>query len=268
MTGQTKELTQERNRQFWLRRKVRRLQRLWVWNKDFKILSGVGSGLKIHLVKPDSSYDLGINELPVQEVLKERLQPGDIFYDIGANVGFFTIIAAKLVSPSGRVYAFEPVRKNAFCLKKNAAHNNFENITIFEKAVSSHTGKTKLLLTHHPGGATLAAETLPPDIKGVAEVELVTIDNLIKQEKILPPTFVKIDVEGVEIDVLQGMTQTINKYRPVILYEIDDADNEIFQKKQERCVRFLSTLGYRLTPLKKSYPKSQWHVGHTLAIPE
>ncbi len=84
----------------------------------------------------------------------QYLKPGDIFYDIGANVGFFTVVAAKLVGASGKVYAFEPEAVNAATLRHNAQINKFAHVTAIEKAVSRTTGQAELLLSDYCGGHT------------------------------------------------------------------------------------------------------------------
>jgi FkbM family methyltransferase len=228
-------------------------------------MRGVGAGLKFNAGFSNPAYALGTNELPVQEALARYLQPGQVFYDIGANVGFITVIGAKLVGQDGHVYAFEPVPENAAFVRKNVALNNFSNVTVFEQAVSQSSGRGELLLAHHSGGATLSADDVPPDLKGSITVDLVTIDDLIIQQSFPPPDLVKVDVEGAEMKVFQGMVQTIGKFRPIIVYEIDDGNEQAFQRKQRECDTFLQNFGYKLTLLDHSYPGIGWNVSHTVA---
>jgi FkbM family methyltransferase len=231
-------------------------------------VTGVGAGLRFNAAGSNPGYALGTNEPPVQEALANYLRAGDIFYDIGANVGFFTVIGAKLVGQTGHVYAFEPVPENAASIRRNIELNNFAHVTLFEKAVSHSTGKGELLLSHCSGGATLSSAGTSPDVKGTISIELISIDDLVAQQKIAPPAVVKIDVEGAELDVLQGMSQTIKKFKPVIIYEVDDEKEGPFQQKLKACDAFVQTFGYELTTLQDSYPKSGWKVGHTVAVPK
>lgn len=249
-------------------RVLRRAMRRWLRNRDFTILSGVGTGLKFNAAFSNPAYALGTNEQPVQAILAEHLQNGSVFYDIGANVGFFTVIGAKLVGPDGRVHAFEPVPENVACIRHNIAINNFRNVQVWQNAVSDISGPGELQLAHYSGGSALATVAPPPDLKGLISVDLVTVDELVQQQEVKPPTVVKIDVEGAEIQVLRGMRQTIKRYRPVLLYEIDDNDATSFHQKQSACDNFIKGHNYRLTRLGDSYPDINWKVGHFIAVPQ
>jgi FkbM family methyltransferase len=231
------------------------------------ISEGVGAGLKF---APDSSnpdFARGTYELPLQKALAHYLKPGDVFYDIGANIGFFTVLAAHLVGKSGCVYAFEPVPENAQRIRHNLKLNHFSNGTVLKKAVSVHTGKGRLLLAQHSGGAMLSSAGTPPDFKGAMNVNLVCIDDLVAQKILKPPALVKIDVEGAEIDVLKGMKQTIQEYKPIIIYEVDDANKESFEQKSKALENLISSLGYNIMPLAVAYPGVNWQIGHSVAIP-
>jgi FkbM family methyltransferase len=231
------------------------------------IRKGVGAGLKFDAPNADPGFRLGTYELPVQKALAQYLQPGAVFYDIGANVGFFSIIAAKKIGNKGQVYAFEPVPENVTTIQRNVELNRFTNVTVVDKAVSSSSGQAELLLAHHIGGAVLATAAMPPDMKGTMFVETVTIDNSLDSIHLKPPTVVKIDVEGAEIDVLRGMMQTIQKFKPVIFYEVDDSDRSIFERKSQELAQFMASLDYRIIDLENSYLGREWYVGHKIAVP-
>ena len=82
-------------------------------------------------------YAIGNNELPVQEAIEGWLQPGDIFYDIGTNVGFFMVIAARKVGKNGHVYAFEPLPANVEVIRHNIMMNGFKNITLLKRLLQT-----------------------------------------------------------------------------------------------------------------------------------
>jgi FkbM family methyltransferase len=241
----------------------------WVKYRGRAIRTGLGAGLKLTTNKASADYTEGTNEYPVQLVLAKHLKPGDIFYDIGANVGFFTIIGARLVGPSGHVYAFEPIPETAARVQHNTKLNNFQNITVFTKAVSSSTGEGELLVTRHPGGAKLSTICTPlnSEISGTISVELVSIDDYIARKTLPPPNLVKIDVEGAELDVLRGMCETIKQFKPIIIYETDHKYKEDFSLKNNEIDTFMHTLRYKITSLEDSYPDINWHVRHAIAIP-
>lgn len=253
----------------WVQCRIRPLpvfQPLIRWLQTGRIKSGAGAGLWFYAGDSNPEYRQGNNEMPVQEAISRHVKSGDVFYDIGANVGFFTVISARIVGQTGHVYVFEPVSENAQLIERNVYANGFENVTIFKQAVSRASGIGELQLAHYPGGASLASVAPPPDIRGTIPVELVAIDDLLAEHRAAPPNFVKIDVEGAELEVLHGMEQTIKLYRPSILFEIDDNSKDNFQWKAEACCRFLQRFEYCIEPLMDSYPSTGWHVGHYIAL--
>lgn len=247
---------------------LRRLVRLALKNRTVIINQGIATGLKFNCGLSNPDYSLGINERPIQKIVADFLQPGTVFYDIGAHVGFFSVIAAKLVGSQGKVYAFEPDPQNAACLQFNVEVNQFSNVKVFEKAVSKTTGTGELLLAEYPGGHTLASAGTPPDLKGAMTVELVCIDELVNQQVLEPPSVIKIDVEGAELEVLEGMTQTLQQYHPTILYEIDDATAELLNNKRHPIQKFLEKFNYKIDVLPESYPGIGWQVEHAIATPK
>jgi FkbM family methyltransferase len=245
-----------------------RIAKLGVFNREVTIRQGVAAELKFTSGQSNPAYALGTNELPVQHALASHINSGDIFYDIGANVGFFTVIGARLVGASGKVYAFEPVPENTAIIRRNIELNCFENVTVIEKAVSSCSSQGELLLARYSGGSTLSKADIPSDLRGRVSIPIVAIDDLIAQNSLLPPNLVKIDVEGAELDVLKGMTKTIKAFRPIILYEIDASNANAFEQKQSILKAFMQELGYTLSELEDSYPEIGWFVGHVVATPK
>jgi FkbM family methyltransferase len=248
-------------------RLTRAVARRWYRNRDARIAGGAAAGLWFNAGHGDVDFILGSYERPVQLALAEHLQPGGTFYDIGANLGFFTVLAAKLVGAGGHVYAFEPVPENAASVRHNAGLNGFEHVTVLEKAVAGSGGRGELRQAHHAGGSALSTVTAPPDVKAIIPVAIVAIDELVADGTCAPPAFVKIDVEGAELAVLQGMVETMRQYQPLILFEIDDGDAAVFAEKMVACTSFLEVCSYESRPLADSYPGIPWHVGHRLAFP-
>lgn len=245
---------------------TRRFMHQTVREQDMTIATGIGQGLAFNPGRSNPAYAVGSNELPVQQVLADHLRPGDVFYDVGANVGFFTILAARLVGPAGHVYAFEPLPDNVAVLRHNIALNAFANVTLIEAAVAARPGQGELMVAHYSGGSALATlGTPPPDMKERLPVTLVSLDDLRASGTIAQAKLVKVDVEGAELAVLQGMTEMFRAHRPVIIYEIDDADAAAFQQKSRACAEFLREHGYQVTALAESYADIDWHVGHFLA---
>jgi FkbM family methyltransferase len=236
--------------------------------KPDQIRAGVGKGLFIGSSQASADYTQGTNELPVQEAVAGNLVPGDIFVDVGANVGFFSLLAARAVGPDGHVYAVEPVPENIEAIHANARRNHFTQITVVPVAASDSVGTALLTLTEHPGGAALASAERPPDTIGEIEVETATLDSLVDEGRILPPSLVKIDVEGAEEPVLEGMTATMRTHAPTLIVEVDGPDDETMQAKRAGVVEQLARAGYGAEDLPAAYPPSMpWRVAHMVCRP-
>jgi FkbM family methyltransferase len=245
---------------------MRSSSRLFNMFSDVRRIAGGGAaGLQIVPLEGDREFALGTYELPVQAALADRVGAGGVVYDVGANIGFFTLLAARCVGPAGRVYAFEPVDRNAAAIERSVRLNGFATVEVFRNAVGASNGAADLNLARHIGGAVLATVGVPPDRRGSVTVEVVSLDSVIAERGLRPPSLVKIDVEGAELDVLSGMRQTLRAHRPVLICEADDATREGLRLKTEALSAALAGLGYSLTGLAPSYPDAGWHVAHFVA---
>ena len=244
-----------------------RLASAGLHQRDVTVRNGIAKGLKFNTGESCPELALGTYEVPIQNIFAQHLKLGDVFYDIGANVGFFSVIAAKLVGDTGKVYAFEPGENNAKAIRHNARLNDFTQIEVIEKAVSETSGQGQLLLAQYSGGHALATADVPPDLAGEVTVDLVSIDDLIAEDKIAPPNFVKVDVEGAELEVLKGMRETIKTHQPTIIYEVDDGDRTAYNRKYRELADFFESLNYQITQTEDSYNTIDWFVGHAIATP-
>jgi len=170
-----------------------------------------GINAQFYISKPEELRSLEADkegEGQVSELLISNLRSGDVIYDIGANIGFYTIILAKLVGNKGRVIAFEPERESYEHLQDNLKLNDLTNVQIFPKAVGEKVGKAKLYLGQTIGNFSLV-RTYGEAID-YQEVEIVKGDQFVKEQNLPIPRLVKIDVEGYEYSVLQGLRQTLS----------------------------------------------------------
>ena len=155
----------------------------------------------------------GTYEPLTTELFNRLVKPGMTVIDIGANIGYFTLLAAKLVGKEGKVYAFEPESKNYELLIKNININKFDNVVPIQKAITAKSGKTELFINRmEPGAHSIFKENgrcLPSII-----VETVSLDEFCENKHILPD-LIKIDVEGAEIGVLRGANKVITKQENV-----------------------------------------------------
>jgi len=153
----------------------------------------------------------GIWEKKETEIIKNEIKEGDVVLDVGANIGYFTLIFAKLVGPQGKVFAFEPEPNDFNLLKKNVEVNGYRNVVIKRKAATEINGKIKLYLSKNNSGQHRIYESKEVS-KNFVSVDKIKLDDYFKNlpcfEKI---SFVKMDIEGSEIGALNGMTSILSK---------------------------------------------------------
>ena len=201
----------------------------------------------------------GTLEPPVQEALRRLLAPGDVFYDIGANVGFFTLLGARLVGPAGRVVAFEPVPWCARAVGNNIDLNGFEHAQIRAEAVGDADGVARLLVVGEASWSHLESTGRHADVRDEIDVAVVALDSLVGAGTLPPPDVLKIDTEGAELHVLEGARATIDRHRPAIVCELHDT-NEAF-------VALMDELGYVTTNLDGPQDVAGAGPVHALAQP-
>jgi FkbM family methyltransferase len=191
---------------------------------DRAIASGPGAGLRFNASGGIASYTVGSAELVVQQELQRRLQPGDVVYDVGASIGFLTVICARLVGPTGRVIAFEPSPEAGRRLRHNVAINGFENVSVIEAAAGEHPGTAWLAHSHAMVWGNVVDDPAQRS-SGDPQITVTTIDDAATD---LPsPAIVKMDIEGAEAAALRGMTKLLREHRPVVLCEIHDTFAEV-----------------------------------------
>lgn len=179
---------------------------------------GVGAGLRFNATGSAAGYLLGTSEIEEQELLAKLLKPGDTFYDIGANVGFYSTIAARLVGPRGHVYAFEPFPPSAERILSNARLNGFTNVTVIQAAVTAQPGRVRLSIQKPRQTQQYRVRS---DAAGhYVEVPAISVDLYVSRHQIRGPSLVMIDVEGEEIGALRGMLATISLHLPIIMCEV------------------------------------------------
>ena len=196
------------------------------------ILQGRLGGKKWIVGAGEHGYWLGSYEMGKRKAFERIINPGAVVYDIGANVGYFSLLSAVLVGSGGFVYAFEPLPRNVEFLRKHIKLNKLNNIQVVDAAVSDHTGEAWFNL-----GASSAMGHLSES--GEVQVRLVSLDRLLSERLLKPPDFMKIDVEGAEYDVLCGAQEMIRAHRPVLFLDTHD------RKAHDLTISFLSEQGYQ-----------------------
>jgi len=229
-------------------------------SRPIAIRSGPGKGLRINLHGSGVAFATGTAERPLQEALSSELRPGATFFDIGANVGFVTLIAARLVGPGGRVVAFEPVPRNAAAIRENLALNGIDWAEVVETAVAAGASTANLIVSDVSAFSRLESTSVPTGARETIEVPVISIDEFLAASGSPAPDVVKIDVEGAELEVIEGMRNTLATSRPTILCEVHDC--------REEYVALMNALGYEPINLDADVPVELGHRNaHTLARP-
>ncbi len=185
----------------------------------------------------DESYE--INNL------KRILRPGDVCWDIGANIGFYTCLFASLVGKSGHVVGFEPVATTFETLRFNIELNGFDNVILVRKAVGAVCGIKTIYYNDADiwdGGASLKATGC---YNSGEEVEVITLDDV--SLGLPTPDFIKIDVEGYQREVFEGGRRFFATHGPMIMAELRDSDRDAMYTLQN----YLHSIGYVLYEFDK-----------------
>lgn len=176
------------------------------------------------------------------------LQPGATFVDVGASIGFFTVMAGRIVGPSGRVIACEPGPQNHSLLLLNIFANDLGNVRLHRIAVSD----TDEILAYSQQGdnGSISAFDGDPDALGVQElVQAQPLDSLLESSARVD--VIKVDVEGAEGRVFRGGEQTLRKFRPVVFFELTpDALPPVSGLTALEMLEWLVDLGYELSVLR------------------
>lgn len=150
------------------------------------------------------------------ELFRRILQPGMTFVDVGANIGYFTTLAAKLVAPGGRVIAVEPDLENFTLLQKNIEANSLCNTDLMNVALAAAPGSARLYRSHvnHGDYRLYCPEAFPQDS---VEVKVETLDRALDTLKVDRVDIAKLDVQGYEVEVLEGMSRTIAANKGMVI---------------------------------------------------
>jgi FkbM family methyltransferase len=202
---------------------------------EVRILRGPLRGKKWIKGAGPNAYWMGTYEVDRLRALANAISQGSTVYDVGANVGIYSLLASLRVGASGKVYAFEPLARNLGYLRKHIALNQLRNCTVIEKAVCHEEG------IRHFSAASLEASMARLSADGEIVVASTSLDRCIYgNEGFRPPDVVKIDVEGAELEVLQGAARVIAEFHPTIFLEIHGP------QLQADCLSFLKARNYEV----------------------
>jgi FkbM family methyltransferase len=236
-----------------LRRPLRAIARRLI-GQSSQIVWGPLKGLRY--TGEELIYRLGIYELHVQYALGELLRAGDVFYDVGANNGYLSLLGGQRVGVSGIVYAFEPLPQNALHVQTLMAANKIGNYRLIEQAISNKSGTIEFYLgdDSNPYTTSLIRHSRSQSLN----VRATTLDDFAADHRW--PALVKMDIEGAEMMALEGATNLLRDANaPNWLIEVHSG--EIDQQVR----RILLKHGYRLRTLPAPFPRKQYPT-HIIAL--
>ena len=176
---------------------------------------------------------LGWYERDKQLEFVRALRPGAVVYDIGANVGFYTLLSSVLVGDRGRVYAFEPVPRNVRYLRRHIQLNRLQNVEVMDLAVGESAGEASF-------DDTLGDSQGKLSTGGRLHVRLASLDGLMAAGDLRPPDLLKIDVEGAEAAVLKGGLGILRAHHPKVFLATHGLS------EHSECLAILRDLGYQI----------------------
>lgn len=214
-----------RSRAPWLKRATDWIPDL-IRGKQGTIQRGVARGLRFDGGQSATGFLLGTHDPGIQAAMAALVRPGMVIYDVGANVGFTSTIAAHLTGPSGKVLCFEPQPDCVRLVARNAQLNGFSQVQVREEALSDEDGTAQFLVSKNSTFSRLVG-TGEVDLREKIDVRVRRLDALIADEKLPPPALLKIDVEGAEKGVLLGAMETLRTAKPVLLIELHGTNSDV-----------------------------------------
>ena len=190
------------------------------------------------------------------QLILRQARVGEVVVDVGANIGYYTVLLADKVGKNGKVYAFEPDKTNFEILVKNIKENDLKNVVAVNAAVGSRSGKLKLYKSKENLGDHKLYDQNPPVDKstsslkkgGSLKTEIVKIIKLDEYLADIKVDLLKIDTQGWEPEVIEGAKEIIKKNKPVMFLEYSPASYKMAKLDGHKMMKFL----------KKIYPKIWW----------
>lgn len=191
----------------------------------------------------------GVYEPFETELIKKEIKKGDIVVDIGAHIGYYTLIFAKLVGEEGKVFAFEPSPENFALLKKNVEINGYKNVTLVQKAVSNKSGTLKLYLCEGNAGDNRIYDS--HDDRRSVDIEAVRLDDYFKNGS-GRINYIKMDVQGAEGAAVLGMSHLLESNKALkILTEFWPDGLQKFGTSPGEYLQLLTNLRFKLFDLNE-----------------
>jgi len=216
-----------------------------------EVAAGTLKGYKVLLnLKAEKSRWLGTYEPELQAALCEFLKPGMTVYDVGANIGYVTMMLAHHTGTEGCVFAFEALPENIERIEKNVVLNNLSNVTIVSGAVLDKAGEVTFYVHDSVGMGKAAGSAGRREEHYKAEITVpgLSLDEFVYEQGNPAPDVVKMDIEGGEVLALPGMKRILAEHPPLMLLELHGPESE------KAAWETLTAAGYTLHAMADGYP--------------
>jgi FkbM family methyltransferase len=218
-----------------------------------EIAAGSNMGLEMFLdLKTEKEYWLGTYELDLQKAVQAVVAADQIIYDIGANIGYLTLMFARILGPGGQVFAFEALPENIGRLKENIELNGFQDrVTVVNAAVTDHSGEVEFLIgpSSAMGKVQGSSGRNSFDYQDRILIEGISIDEYVEKSGIPSPNIIKLDIEGGEVLALNGMDELLINKKPILFIELHGLESA------EMCWEILQMANYRICLMKDDFPQ-------------
>lgn len=159
----------------------------------------------------------GVFEPSSTEVVKKLVRPGDVVLDVGANIGYYSVLLSKLVGDQGKVICFEPTKHFGKVLDMNISANNLNNVEIINCGLSDKRQELEI----HIGQSSATLHVPGNQKSNLSErISLITLDEFLEEYPLSKVDFIKIDVDGHEPLFFEGAWKTLDVYDPIVLLEV------------------------------------------------
>lgn len=217
-----------------------------------QVAGGALKGFILELdLQTEKDYWLGTYEPQLQKAIRNYVKPGEVVYDVGANIGYISLIFASQVGERGKVLAFEALPSNAERLRSNVIHNKLQHrVRVIDAAVIDQSSPIQFLIGPSGGmgkalgsaGRSEFTYTTSIDVPGIS------LDDFCFRSDNPAPDVVKIDIEGGEVLTLPGMQRVLAQARPRVLIELHG------EESAQAAWKIFKSLDYQLFEMKKGYP--------------
>ncbi len=219
---------------------------------EVTVAAGGLRGLRLSLdMQEEKDFWLGTYEPDLQAAIAKLVHPGMTAYDVGANMGYMTLLLARAVGETGRVFAFEALPENVERLRRNIALNALEPVvTVIPAAVCEASRPVKFLIapSDDMGKAEGSAGRQEVAYTGAIDVPGLSLDDFVYVQGSLPPQVVKMDIEGGEVLAMPGMRRLLLEEQPIILLELHGPE------AGQAAWECLTSAGYQICQMKPGYP--------------